>query len=154
MVLQQSNSQPEASSFQMAPGTTIPNDARKQKTTPSEPRLHQRLDSKNFNFDGIEASSSATAADQGTRMLSSTGDRSHMGDSLAGAIESRRNYLGNHYLRVSGLVGTRNMERTKSGRSEFDRFVGDNDLANDPIDGKFGVHQVRMTDFFSTFFLM
>ncbi|KAJ5287843.1 hypothetical protein N7478_003529 [Penicillium angulare] len=129
---------------QMPPnGTTIPNDTSKQNAIPSVPRPEQRNDYFGFN---IGQSNSASTDSKRAEIPRSTYDRGKSdeaitptGESIPASVESKHNYLGTDLL--GGSTDTRNTKNRRMSRSEFDQFVGDNELDKTAKDGKIGVNQ-------------
>ncbi|KAJ5094325.1 hypothetical protein N7456_010186 [Penicillium angulare] len=130
---------------QMPPnGTPLPHDAGKQNPIPV-PRPEQRNDYFGFN---VGQSNITSTADKRAQIPRSTSDRGKTGEettptgeSMPASVESKHNYLGTDLL--GGSADAKNTKNRRMSRSEFDQFVGDNDLDKNTKDGKIGVNQVR-----------
>lgn len=125
-------------------GTTIPNDAGKQRTIPSVPRPDQRAEHFLYDNEGIAEPNLATAADNATDLPRSTRDvgqtgevMSGTGDSIPASIESKRAYMGTNI--PGGAGDSRDMKHNKYNRSSFERYAKEDEDAADYI----GEHAAR-----------
>lgn len=145
MVRQQQDPHQGGSLSDMAvSGTTIPNDAGKQRTIPSVPRPDQRAEHFLYDNEGIAEPNLATAADNATDLPRSTRDvgqtgevMSGTGDSIPASIESKRAYMGTNI--PGGAGDSRDMKHNKYNRSSFERYAKEDEDAAEYI----GEHAAR-----------
>lgn len=145
MVGQQQDPHQGGSLADMAPtGTTIPNDAGKQRTIPSVPRPDQRAENPQYDNDGLAEPSLAAAADNATDLPRSTRDVGQTGEVITGvgnavptSMESKRAYMGSNIRGGSG--DTRDQKHQNHNRSAFDRYAKEDEDSGEKI----GVHELR-----------
>ncbi|KAJ5994348.1 hypothetical protein N7451_010072 [Penicillium sp. IBT 35674x] len=133
MVHQQQNAHAGGSLTEMAPtGTSIPNDAAKQNTIPSIPRLDQRAKSSYFNFHALGKPTTAKAADNAIDIPRSTCDRGQTGEVMTGT--------GNT---LPAEIESKYMDMNISGRSGNEREPQHQDFGEYEMeeDRKIGIHQ-------------
>lgn len=145
MVGQQQDPHQGGSLADMAPtGTTMPNDAGKQRIIPSVPRPDQRAENPQYDNAGLAEPSLAAAADNATDLPRSTRDVGQTGEVITGvgdavppSIESKRAYMGSNIRGGSG--DTRAEKHQNHNRSAFDRYAKEDADSAENI----GVHQGR-----------
>ncbi|KAJ5923424.1 hypothetical protein N7454_008669 [Penicillium verhagenii] len=139
MVFQQSSTPGGGSYTEMAPtSTSIPKNTGKKNAITPKPHPDQRNQASSFlSYDDL----AAMPTDKATDMPRSTSDRGQTSDSMSDSLESKSSYLGTSVPGRS--AGPRDIKPQGSNSSEYDRFVGDNELDREGIDREMGVHQVR-----------
>ncbi|KAJ5676001.1 hypothetical protein N7462_008898 [Penicillium macrosclerotiorum] len=119
-------------------GTTIPNDAGRQRIIPSVPRPDQRSENALYDNNGIAQPSTAFAADNDTDLPRSTRDigltgevLTGVGNSMPASVESKRAYVGTN---IPGATRDhREMKHHNHNRGMFDQYAKEDEDAHENI---------------------